>query len=82
MGNAIACSNLLRGNKMLMLNERIQIEVLGRLANNPHRDVFRGEIASVFNVSGSRVDQVMARCSLVKRVTANGGAHVRYRFAD
>jgi hypothetical protein len=65
-----------------MLNERIQIEVLGRLANNPHSDVFRREIASMFNVSASRVDQAMARCFLVKRVTANGGAHIRYRFAD
>ena len=65
---------------MSQLNERIQIEVLGRLLDNPNRDVFRREIAAVFNIPGSRVDYAMARCSLVRRVTANGGAHIRYRF--
>jgi hypothetical protein len=67
---------------MNSLNQRIQIEVLGRLGQNPTSDVLRMEIAKQFNVAGARVDQAMALCTLVKRVTANGGSYVRYRFAE
>lgn len=67
---------------MQSLNERIQVEVLGRLGNAPYRAVFRRDIAPLFNVPGKRVDQAMERCALVERVTANGGAHVRYRLKD
>jgi len=62
-----------------MLNERIQIEVLGRLANNPYGGVLRREIAELFGVSGVRVDFVMSRCALVKRAGV-GGAQVHYRL--
>jgi len=32
--------------------------------------------------TGKRIDAAMARCALVERITANGGHHIRYVFAD
>lgn len=65
---------------MNTLNQRIQIEVLGRLGQNPRGDVLRMDIAKQFNVPAKRVDDAMALCALVRRVTANNGSFVRYRF--
>jgi hypothetical protein len=65
------------------LNTQIQIEVLSRItAGARPTDVLRKDIAEAFKVDGKRVDQAMALCALVQRVTSNGGHHIRYRLAD
>lgn len=66
---------------MQVTTEQIQLEVLGRMSTNQGRDVMRKEVAAALKVDGKAVDAAMARCTLVRRVTANGGSFIRYRFA-
>ncbi len=63
-----------------MNTEQIQLHVLDQLAKTGN-DVHRRVVAQTLGVKPTAVDDAMARCTLVCRVTANGGSFVRYRFA-
>jgi hypothetical protein len=65
---------------MTATTEQIQLHVLGQLARTQYQ-VTRAEAARALSVKPAAVDAAMARCALVTRHTANGGAHIRYRLA-
>lgn len=72
---------------MQTLNERIQLEVLGRLAGKPYAVVNRKDMAALFNVTDKRVDNALALCSLVARKVlcrqrASGGKCITYQLAE
>lgn len=58
--------------------QEIQVYVLALAVKG---DVLRMDVVKALNVKPAEVDAAMAKCSLVKRVTANGGSYVRYRIA-
>ena len=62
-----------------MTKEQIQLHVLALAING---DVFRRDVVKALNVKPAEVDAAIESCKLLKRVTANNGAHVRYRFVD
>ncbi len=59
---------------MQVTTEQIQLEVLARLSAKQGCDVMRKDVAAALKVDGKAVDAAMARCALVRRVTANGGS--------
>jgi hypothetical protein len=62
-----------------MTNQRIQLHVLAEAVKG--RDVLRRDVVAALSVKPKAVDEAMARCNLVRRVTSNNGAAVRYRIA-
>ena len=65
-----------------MTTQTIQLQALKMLAQRAGRQVLRSEVATALCVTGKAVDAAMARCALVRRVTANGGHHIRFEFAE
>lgn len=63
-----------------MTTEQIQLHVLAKLGEGAGQ-VFRRDVTKALGVTGKAVDEAMARCALVTRITCNGGAHIRYRLA-
>ena len=65
-----------------MTTQTIQLQALKMLSERAGRQVLRAEVAKAVCATGKAVDAAMARCALVRRVTANGGHHIRFEFAD
>ena len=65
-----------------MTNQTIQLQALKMLAERAGRQVLRAEIAKAVGATGKAVDVALARCALVRRVTANGGHHIRFEFSN
>lgn len=65
-----------------MTSESIQLLTLALLAERKGGHVLRSEIAKLTGVTGAVVDRAMSPCGLVRRITSNGGHHIRFCFAD